>query len=715
MPNNVEQYKLKSMSKVDLKAHRTALNNLINEMNGIYVTGPMMDKYGEAKDWFAKAKEDLDDVISMKDTTSLEAVKQLREYQSTMDTALFKLTEVNKRTRENAIFKKQVNAACEKGLAARDSVIGVIDTKMKPYTDKAKKVTDKKLGLFLQRRIKSKENNQTLTGGQPFNTSSPAGYTMTRTAVHSTTVGYLLSQGYTPEQIFDPTQLAEKKQEAFREVAAHMNGGTAEDQKWMAEVFVNGVGKIIDTVNEIGREITPEEANLQNKKFVDLVHLSSAWHDITQEMDRCKEEITSYVRDVKKEDPEAYWTDVNKKGLLTQIGQMFSEEASMAKEIMNPSKKLVYNLESLTRYIISNNHSVKTFFKLREENPDTPASKLGSDDNYIAGSVLNENELMNSLQTQYGFRDLSVDQRFGIVDHLLNSGELENADYTGDKISGEKVVIHGIPSRNELLIAGAAYGENRDQMMASLAKNIDAAQTGVSFGSSEYNEAAKAVKALSEQLKDYGAKVKSKEITRNRDKVPVYKEMREKARIAEEKINKYLELKDSQGLLGGGASPKTQKRINVMKKALLEVKKSREMFEAKLVEMHTERAQGALQQKYIAERAIDDIALNAKGKKLTDEEKVRLSKGVAAASVCGDELSRLSKDPKAEPKTVQELVRHAERRVTSKPFKDTVKLMDRKDARNYVTSNKAFNEHFKANHDEFMKQVKKNAARAKGL
>ena len=307
----------KNVGKVQVQKNQILFTD--KDETQIYVTGPMMDKYGEAKDWFAKAKEDLDDVISMKDTTSIEAVKQLREYQSTMDTALFKLTEVNKRTRENAIFKKQVNAACEKGLAARDSVIGVIDTKMKPYTDKAKKVTDKKLGLFLQRRIQSKENNQTLTGGQPFNTSSPAGYTMTRTAVHSTTVGYLLSQGYTPEQIFDPTQLAEKKQEAFREVAAHMNGGTAEDQKWIAEVFVKGVGKIIDTVNEIGREITPEEANLQNKKFVDLVHLSSAWHDITQEMDRCKEEITSYVRDVKKEDPEAYWTDVNKKGLLNLL------------------------------------------------------------------------------------------------------------------------------------------------------------------------------------------------------------------------------------------------------------------------------------------------------------------------------------------------------------------------------------------------------------
>gem|GEM_PF-4509752 len=711
MPINVGQLELKSMSKADLKAHRTALNALIAEMNNTFVTGPMMETYQTAKDNIVSAKETLDDVVAMKDTVSFKAVAGLREYNVSLKQAKFYTQMVTAKTPQNAIFRKSLDSVIENIDGVMSSVENVTKERMKPYTDKAKKITNKRYGLLRMRSPSSPENLLTFTGGQPFNTDSPSKYNMGRSAVTSATVGYLLCQGFNAEDILDHTKLADEKRKAFREIAERMNRGSDEDELWLGKVFVEGVDKIIGIVNTVGKEITPEEANLSNKKFVDLITLAHTWHDITQEMDKCKDKgYRKYVRDVRHEDPDEYSERANKKGILAQMSQIYLDAAQTAEKIMDPSVTINREPENYLKSIITCNHMLYDFLQMRHDNPNKPVSRLGSSDEYLAKLPYYEQKLSeNYINNKYQFDDLTPDQRFGIMDHLINSDVLKKTDYEVGSFINKGIAVAGLPSRDEIFAAGAAYGVTRRGMMRSLCESIENAKIDVSFGSSEYNEAEKAVKALSNQLNDYQKKRDSNEITTNKQKKPEYEKMREQARIAEEKINKYLEHKRDQGLLDGGASPKTQKRINVMRKALAEIKKSRKMFEAKIVDMYQDRAQTVMQQKFIAERAIDDIALNAKNKALTAEEKTRLNNGIAAASVCDDEIFRLRKDHNAQPKTVQELATRAEKRINSKPFKDTIKQYNRNSAKTFMANREYFRNDFDININVHKQQAAKNA------
>ncbi len=209
MPN--EKYKLKSMSKADLKAHRTALIELINEVNEIYVSGPMMGRYAEAKESLNEAKEDLDDVISLKDTNSYKAVGWLRDYYNSLKSVVSKMDEIVGRSDEHALFYKPAKAALNKLVTAQTSVDNTIKDRMKNETEKAKKITDKKFGLLRKRSLRSADNHKAFTGGQPYNTDSPAKYNMGRTSVHNAALGYLLCKGYTPEQIFDSSSQSRKR------------------------------------------------------------------------------------------------------------------------------------------------------------------------------------------------------------------------------------------------------------------------------------------------------------------------------------------------------------------------------------------------------------------------------------------------------------------------------------------------------------------------
>ena len=79
-----------------------------------------------------------------------------------------------------------------------------------------------------------------------------------------------------------------------------------------------------------------------------------------------------------------------------------------------------------------------------------------------------------------------------------------------------------------------------------------------------------------------------------------------------------------------------------MRKALAEVKHAREIHESQLVRLSSKRSRIALQEKYHAERQLDDIALNGKSKTLTAQEKERINRAIAVASVCEQEYNMIT-------------------------------------------------------------------------
>ena len=78
------------------------------------------------------------------------------------------------------------------------------------------------------------------------------------------------------------------------------------------------------------------------------------------------------------------------------------------------------------------------------------------------------------------------------------------------------------------------------------------------------------------------------------------------------------------------------------------------------------------------------------------------------ATVCGEEIARIKK--KARPKNVHGLNETAEVRLSSKPIKDTMKLVSRMDAKKFVSDRSLFKAHFDANLEAFKKNSAKRAA-----
>ncbi len=74
-------------------------------------------------------------------------------------------------------------------------------------------------------------------------------------------------------------------------------------------------------------------------------------------------------------------------------------------------------------------------------------------------------------------------------------------------------------------------------------------------------------------------------------------------------------------------------------------------------------------------------------------------------TVCDEEIKKIRENQP--PKTALELKTHAERRITSKPFKDSMKPVTRSEAKSFVSNKKDFRERFDANLKTFHANARK--------
>lgn len=127
---------------------------------------------------------------------------------------------------------------------------------------------------------------------------NPNGYSIDRTGAYSIALAAIAAEGkYSLKELMDPTLLQDKKAEKFDEVMKHIQNGTKEDQKWIAENIYKGQKEMLKIVNKEIRNINFRDPDYKKSdKWIELKNLSYAYFDTWQEMKHCEDELMPLVQ-----------------------------------------------------------------------------------------------------------------------------------------------------------------------------------------------------------------------------------------------------------------------------------------------------------------------------------------------------------------------------------------------------------------------------------
>ncbi len=128
--------------------------------------------------------------------------------------------------------------------------------------------------------------------------NNPFGYSIDRTGAYGIAIAAMAAEGkYTLKELTDPNFKQQEKAEKFNEVMQHIQGGTKEDQKWIAENIYKGQKEMLKIVDKEVKNIDFTNPDYKkNEKWLELKSLSYAYFDTWQEMSHCEDEIMPLVQ-----------------------------------------------------------------------------------------------------------------------------------------------------------------------------------------------------------------------------------------------------------------------------------------------------------------------------------------------------------------------------------------------------------------------------------
>ncbi len=678
MPN-AEQFNLRSSSREDLTAYQQIFNEIIDEafeLIDTYSTKP--DKTKAVKEQLNEAKKDLADVLEFEDTKSVEATKALNKFKESIGAAGTYFNSIITGHKKGSPERNKLSEFKLKYNNIYDSTEKVIEANTEVYKKQAENIVAKSLKTYNRYSVTSQLGEKAFKGDTSLE-GKDSKFMLSRTAVRTAAVCYMINHGYTAEQLVDNTQFIKEKQEAYKLVLDKMCEGPNKDHKWVAEQYAKGLPKLQNAINEHARKLDPNKAGFSDKDFCIMASLSYVVHDSTQELDRIKEEFREYVTQNDLGDPEQLRESYNSKGYLFNIQQMISSIQSDALTMANPMESPDGRINNILRDTAVVNNLKDVLISEIKKDPNKPPITIGSENNkaYLECGKAQE-KIGKALKNLYKVpENITIKERMETVSRVLDPDVLNSVNYK--KLDENRYEMKNLPSKP--MIFGTPM---ISKVFGKLSEKAEAAKVGVWGGSSEYNEAAAAIRELDEPYRNAVTQMKEYPDLTNNQKIQLMRGVLASQRKAEDKINRYLERKNTQGKLDKINDPKTQKRIDVMKKALEEVRMSRETFEAKCLELMPRKKQLAAKKWFKANREIDKIAFNGK-KALTAEDKEQLGRHMAAARVCWVELNNINKGN--EPSTSRQLNQLIENTMTKAGFKEAVKNLDRNAARYFVRDN----------------------------
>lgn len=134
---------------------------------------------------------------------------------------------------------------------------------------------------------------------------NPNSYSIYRTAAQSITLMALAAQNkkengakYTIDDLYDDTKFVNEKSAMFDKVVDAISRGSAEDQKWIAEMIFDGELEMGKLLNDKALKIDFSNPDMVNDpEFRKLAYVAQMQFDAWQEMSHCQNEIIAYAHD----------------------------------------------------------------------------------------------------------------------------------------------------------------------------------------------------------------------------------------------------------------------------------------------------------------------------------------------------------------------------------------------------------------------------------
>ena len=423
--------------------------------------------------------------------------------------------------------------------------------------------------------------------------SAKNSYTLGRTGGISTVMMMLAVQGHSIDEIMDPEQLKEEKRKLFDEVAQHMQGGSKEDQEWLAKNLCDGLDAANKLVDKAVMEIDFNKENVQNsKRFCQLMHFSGCAFDAWQETKHCEQEFHDYafkdggkdavsVNDVRN----MYDADL---GLSLRLAYNYNalyhgtlglkdKEGNISSSAVSRSMGYLKNIEYFTDLVNKN----------KVEKKDTPHSEwYGVHENAKLKMYEGANNTKFST-IKYRVRGNTPEEELSFIKVSLDKNTIKNikTEYVEGEDGIPMMNVSNMPTAMQLdAEIDINIAKTRSKKLAAVIKQTTKATKAVWHSSSEFDKAEAAIKAVQkeyeklEQLPDEAKAVERRKII---------DAIQEKSREAEYRINKYFQRKDKQAKKGEVFDEKTQNRIDIMKIAMEEIQACKDDADKKSVAFET--------------------------------------------------------------------------------------------------------------------------------
>ncbi len=282
--------------------------------------------------------------------------------------------------------------------------------------------------------------------------ASKSDYSVKRSAVQTASIiAMSMENKYTMEELLSPDKFQKEKQEKFDEIFKRMDNKTPENQKYLANIYYNGLQSAIKLKDEYEKQIDYTNPDLvKDEKYIAFGKMSHVIFDSWQEMAHCKDELMELVQ---KDHPEMKEYADFKDYITEKMGPALTSDSDnlnkVVTDINNDPENYSRIFGSALMHAVQFKVKLDEINKVNEQNRDVTYSERYKD-SFIK---MEKNDVFISVcgQVLSLGSDISNDKSLsrGVLPKILDGSMLK--DMKVKSVSDEEgIKFTGLPTVNQL-------------------------------------------------------------------------------------------------------------------------------------------------------------------------------------------------------------------------------------------------------------------------